>query len=72
MICTNELMGLSVVVLITLSNSALNKATARPVFGVPLGAERLGRGWPACLANEGFPSARGRLDDRSHVYSAWG
>lgn len=29
--------------------------TTRPVFGVPLSAERLGRGRPACLADEGFP-----------------
>lgn len=65
-------MGSCEVALITLSKSALNKVTARPVFGIPLGAERLGRGRPACLANEGFPSARGSFNDRSHEYSVWG
>lgn len=36
------------------------------VFGVQLGVERLGSGRPAYLADEGFPVARGSLNNHSH------
>src|SRR5690606_8402260 len=42
---------------------------SRPVFSVPLGAERLGCRRPAGFADQGFPSARVCLNNRSHERS---